>query len=89
MRVLALALIFACGGGDSEDSESIIPEGCDTTDPGGMTCSVAGQCRVECYCEGSIIEASGCEGECPSAETLCETYCQAVGWTGVACYEPE
>ena len=87
-KIVLLVALAACKGGGNEDSD--VPLDCDTTDPGGMICSVPEECRIECLCEGgSWIEASGCEGQCASAQSLCDVYCQGVGWSGQHCFEPE
>jgi len=83
-----LLLLAACKGGSSEETGWTLD--CDHTDPGGMVCSDPGQCEIECLCtDGSQIVASGCEGQCPSAESLCSVYCQGVGWSGEHCFQPE
>jgi hypothetical protein len=83
-----LLVILACSQGGAESGDGL-PPGCDTTDPGGRTCSVPDECVITCLCTGgSTIEASSCEGQCGSPAALCPTYCQGVGWDGLWCFEP-
>lgn len=81
-----LLLLIACSGNADTDTGPVIPDGCDADDPGGETCSVASECRVECLCTGgSRVTVERCEGQCPTNESQCGVACQAVGWSGVAC----
>lgn len=87
MRLAVLVFLVACNGRKDSDTGPVLPPDCDTTDPGGQTCSVASECHVECLCNGgSRIQAERCEGQCPSNADQCDVYCSAVGWTGVACW---
>ena len=86
MRYLILPLFFACHGGEESDTGPVVPDGCDASDPGGNTCSVPSECRVECICSNeSRVTVERCEGECPANASQCGVGCQAVGWSGVAC----
>ena len=87
MRLVFALLLAACSGGGETDA---VPADCDTHDPAGAICSTAGECNVTCTCaDGSQIDASACSGQCSGFESLCPTYCQADGWSGVACFDPQ
>ena len=87
MRTIALLLLLpACHGGETDDTAPPVPDDCELSDPGGNTCAVDGECRVECVCSnGSRVTVERCEGTCPTNDSQCGVACQAVGWSGYAC----
>jgi hypothetical protein len=82
-----LPFLIACHGEVEEtDTGPVIPLGCELTDPGGNTCAVDGECRIECICSNeSRVTVERCEGLCPTNDSQCGDACQAVGWSGIAC----
>ncbi len=86
MRNFLFLVLLACHGGEESDTGPVIPPDCDVVDPGGDTCSVPSECRVECLCSNdSRVTMERCEGQCPTNASQCGLGCQAVGWSGVAC----